>query len=164
MPLVKALKTFRGRYGMIRAGTSFNSDPRYAAALKKKGWLEVVEGGDEQPAPDEKKQPGPDKNRQVPQAPSRAGKDLAAGKGATLPPTGPLTSRAVLDTRRGSARPPAAGKGSKSRSLRADLQQPAKTSKTSGDGELATLAAGLAMQAEGGSSSSSEETENDADE
>jgi hypothetical protein len=134
MPLVKALKTFRGKYGMIRAGTTFNSDPRYAAALEKKGWLKTVGGGE--PEPLKPPEPKPGSNRNVPQAPGRAGKDSAAGKaGAALPPTAPLSNRAVLDTRKGSARPPAAGKGAPSRSLRADLPPPAKTSKPSGAGD-----------------------------
>lgn len=132
MPLVKALKTFRGKYGLIRTGTTFNSDPRYADQLKKKGWLEVV-GEGEQPA-EKPEDPKPSKNRNIPKAPARGGKDSAAGKGASLPPAAPLSSKAVLDTRRGSGRPPAAGKGSTSSSLRADLPPPAKTAKPSESG------------------------------
>jgi hypothetical protein len=65
---VRALKTFKGRYGSIKAGEKFNAEPGYVTSLnKRKGnpLVEVLNAQDE---------PGPKEDRNKGDAPSRAGK------------------------------------------------------------------------------------------
>lgn len=72
---VKALKTFQGRYGKIRAGETFNAEPGYVLALnKRKGFpmVEVLSKQDE---------PGPTKDRSKGEAPGRAGKEKPGDQG-----------------------------------------------------------------------------------
>jgi len=115
MPTVKALKSFRGRYGMIRAGSIFNCEPGYAESLRKNKLIEVIDG-----AADEKRQePGPEANRKKPDPPGRAGKDQPGEQGerrdATVPPLAgglALTSaslRADLASRKTTSTKSAAG-------------------------------------------------------
>ena len=104
----RALKTFHSRYGLIRAGTTFECAPDYFNALAKNKL--VAEG---KPA-----HPAPSKNRNVPEAPNRSGKDRAA-PGSTAPATG---------------QPPDSGKGVTSASLRADPRSPKKISGASARG------------------------------
>lgn len=72
MPLVKALKTFKGRYGYVQAGDTFNCEDAYFKALKANGLVEL----------DTKKtEPGPSRDRNIPQAPGRGGKEQPGGQG-----------------------------------------------------------------------------------
>lgn len=71
MPYVEALKTFKGRLGSVNKGDKFNCDEGYFKALKKNGLVKV--------AGNEPAEPGPTKDRNIPQAPGRAGKDQAGG-------------------------------------------------------------------------------------
>lgn len=112
--MVKALKTFSGKYGLIRAGTTFNSEPEYFKRLQKNG---LAVAADEQEKPGA---PGPSKNRNIPAAPGNGGKGEPGAKGQTTPGS--------------SGRPPDAGKGQKSASLRADLASRGKTSGKSASG------------------------------
>lgn len=111
---VRALKTFSGKFGLIREGTVFESDPGYFRALSKNGLAEEI--GDPAPTKPGEKEPGPDKNRDLQRPPNRAGKGVAPVKGGKSGVT---------------VRPLAAGKGGKSSSLRADLASHGKTSKLS---------------------------------
>lgn len=128
MPLTKALKSFRGRYGLIRAGTTFQCEPGYFAALEKKGWVQKVEDRDP---------PGPSDNRSVPAAPNQAGagdqgKASAAQGGEKSPSTGAMADtepEKITGRRRGG------GKALTSRSLRQDLRSPGKTATSSAAGE-----------------------------
>jgi hypothetical protein len=115
MPTAKALKSFRGRYGLVRAGSTFNCEPGYFSQLKKKGWVELAKD-QRDPAPDskDKNPPAPADNRDKGGAPGRAGKGAAGSKPATA-------TRTPRGGRKNTAAPPAAGKGSTSRSLRQDL-------------------------------------------
>lgn len=127
MPFAKALKSFRGRYGLIRAGTQFNCEPGYFAALEKKGWVQEVKGEKpKDPAPEKRREPAPDKNRKKPDAPNRAGKVGAAPGGVT---------HASIVKAKGSVRAPGAGKALTSRSLRADLPSKKTTSDESENGD-----------------------------
>lgn len=109
---VKALKTFRGRYGLIRTGTQFDCDPGYYRQLSRNGMVELVEST--KPA-----DPGPSENRDLEQAPNRAGKSTAGGQGKPPADTVP---------------PPAGGRAITSRSLRQDLASRRKTSTSSSGG------------------------------
>lgn len=92
---VRALATFNGRYGMIRAGTTFNAEPGYVKALNKHKGKPLVEVLSEQDA-DEKKAPGPGDNKSIPGAPSQGGKDKAGGVQAPSPAAGkPITSASL---------------------------------------------------------------------
>lgn len=82
MPEVRALRSFRGRYGHIRAGQTFTAEPNYAAQLQRNKLVVVV---------DESKDPGPSKDRSRPEAPHRGGKETP-GKGNPAQPTDPQQS------------------------------------------------------------------------
>lgn len=66
MPEVRALRSFKGRYGSIRAGQTFNCEPGYLVQLLRNK-LVIATGN-----PGE---PGPSKDRSIPEAPHRGGKD-----------------------------------------------------------------------------------------
>ncbi len=100
--LTRALKTFSGRYGMIRQGTVFNCEPGYFAQLVRRQMVEAV-----------KEPPGPGDNRNIPEAPNRATKPAPNKQGSD--PAG------KSDPAAGTVHPPAAGKATTSASLRADL-------------------------------------------
>lgn len=121
MPLVKALKSFKGKYGHIRAGMTFNPDPGYAREMQRKGWIEPVAEEEPGPGPQKKAPPAPDRNRNKPPAPSRAGKDQGGAK-RTPPP-----NKKGAGTSGDTEQPPAGGGPVTSRSLRADLHSSAKT-------------------------------------
>lgn len=122
MPLVKALKSFKGRYGHIRAGTTFNADPSYYRQLAAKGWVELApESKDKQPPG-----PGPGENRDKGGAPGRAGKGGAGGKPAAPNKPG---------SRKGTAPQRGAGGAVTSRSLRQDLASHENKSPPSDAGE-----------------------------
>jgi hypothetical protein len=110
--LAKALKTFNGKYGLIRAGQTFNCDPAYFAALLKNKLVVAAEGEDT---------PAPSSNRSIPAAPGKAdtGKGNPGGQankpGATVPP-------------------PGAGKALTSSSLRRDLASRGKPASKSVSG------------------------------
>lgn len=116
--LVRALKTFRGRYGLIRTGNEFECEPGYFRQLERNRMAERIEA--RTIASQERTPPGPADNKSVPAAPVVAGKTAPGGQGK---PPG-------TDT----APPQAGGKAVTSRSLRADLASRAKTSKASGAG------------------------------
>lgn len=82
MPEVLALKSFKGRYGQIRAGQQFNAEPGYAAQLKRNKLITFLGEADE---------PGPTKNRDKGDAPGRGGKE-GQGKGNPAKPTDPQPS------------------------------------------------------------------------
>jgi hypothetical protein len=65
---VRALKSFRGRYGDIKAGEKFNADPGYVTALNKRKDNPLVK------VLDDREEPGPSKDRNKGDAPGRAGK------------------------------------------------------------------------------------------
>jgi hypothetical protein len=112
MPEARALKTFHSRYGLIRAGTVFTCAPDYFKALAKNNLVAEEKPGE----------PGPSKNRNVPEAPGRSGKEPAA-PGKSAPGTG---------------QPPASGSGLTSASLRAGRASPKKTSPKSAGGAKKT--------------------------
>lgn len=134
----KALKTFRGKYGMIRAGSKFNCAPGYFAELKKLKMVTEWTGGkdakDDPPATDETardpldiRDPGPSENASIPEAPATAGKDQAA-------PSGQTTSSESAPTQSDTGRRRGAGRPLTSQSLRRDLQSRKKTSSESAPG------------------------------
>lgn len=93
MPYAVALRTFRGRYGFIQAGEKFNCEEGYFKQLAKNRLVELAKPGTEAPA-----DPGPSKDRNIPQAPGRGGNEAPGGQGnppaETTDPT--LTGGAVL--------------------------------------------------------------------
>lgn len=103
----RALKTFRGRYGIIRAGTVFQCEPGYFAALEKNK-LAIASDAKDAPA----RAPGPGENRNIPEAPRTAGKESPGEQGGKPGDTEP---------------PPDDGRARTSSSLRADLASRAKT-------------------------------------
>lgn len=77
----RAIKTFQSKYGLIRAGTTFQPDPGYARALERNKLVEILEGG------------GPGEDRQdksIPRAPHEkdTGKDQTGGDTARQPGDG----------------------------------------------------------------------------
>lgn len=112
---VRALRSFAGRYGHIRVGQIFSSAPNYAQDLMRNGLVEKV--GD----------PGPDKNRAIPEAPARAD----APPPVRPPPSEPTGKDGATAS---SERAPASGRGRTSSSLRADLASRRKTRKASDAG------------------------------
>lgn len=138
MPLTRALRTFKGRYGLIRAGTVFNCEPGYFAALEKQGFVKVET---------ERTPPGPGENRAIPAAPETAaagaggekrgvvdpGKAPAADQGGDTSQNPVILPRArgrkATDPRRGG------GKPLTSRSLRQDLPSAPRTSSESESGD-----------------------------
>lgn len=118
--LAVALKTFRGRYGLIRAGTTFNCAPAYFEALASNDppWVKLADA----PAAPIAPAPGPDKNRRIPEAPKRAGKSGAA----TATRGGKSKSENTGSSANPTEPPPAAGGPLTSRSLRRDLRSRAK--------------------------------------
>lgn len=132
MALKTALKTFRGRYGMIRTGTTFHPDPGYARKLEQKGWIRDATDAEKKgasPAPAKPEPgPGPKKDRAKPGAPNQAGK-AQGGTPDALPPNSVATG-----TSKSTGRRRAGGAGVTSRSLRADLPSAAKTSSESASG------------------------------
>lgn len=72
---VKALKTFQGRYGKIRAGEVFNAEPGYVVGLNKRKGHPLVQ------VLDERDEPGPAKDRNKGEAPGRAGKEHPGDQG-----------------------------------------------------------------------------------
>lgn len=114
MPLAKALRSFKGRYGHIRAGTTFNCAPGYYAALEKKGWVQLAKV----------EEPGPSDNRAIPGAPNKSGElepggEKDPGKAPAAP--GGDTSQNPGGTEpdaSNTADPPASGRTLTSRSLR----------------------------------------------
>lgn len=114
----RALKDFKGRYGMIRTGMIFECEPSYFKALAQNRMVEAVK---DQTTP--AMQPTPPLNRNIPEAPRTAGKETPDGQGKPPGDTAP---------------PPAAGPGITSRSLRQDLRSRRKTSERSAAGEPKT--------------------------
>lgn len=112
MPEVRALRSFKGRYGHIRAGQTFTAEPNYAAQLKRNK-LVVIVGGEGEKG----KEPAPSKNRDKGNAPARGGKDQT---GKDAPPTDP--------------RAPAAGQTITSASVQAGQASRPKTLPLSGAG------------------------------
>lgn len=110
MPEVRALKSFKGRYGHIRAGQTFTAEPNYAAQLMRNKLVVVTDATQE---------PGPSKDRDRKGAPGRGGKD-GEGKGSPVPPTDP--------------QPPAAGGAITSASVQAGRASRPKTLPLSGAG------------------------------
>lgn len=109
--LVRAIKSFAGRYGHIRVGQVFNGVPNYVDELLRLGLVKPVS------------EPAPADNRAIPAAPMRAAAPAAVGKdGATG-----TTERA-----------PAGGAVRTSSSLRADLASRRKTPKPSEPGATKT--------------------------
>lgn len=108
---VKALKSFDSKplRQHIRAGMTFNCEPRYAQELKKNKLVEIL-SAENDAGPGE---PGPSSNKRIPVAPS-TGKDL--GKGQT-PPAAPG----------GQGQDPTGGPEQKSASLPAGQVSRAKT-------------------------------------
>lgn len=94
---VRALKTFKGRYGSIKAGEKFNAEPGYVTALNKRKGNPMVQ------VLDERDEPGPKEDRNKGDAPGRAGKGNPGDQG-----------RAPVSD---SGQVPAAGTGITSRSL-----------------------------------------------
>lgn len=94
---VRALKTFKGRYGSIKAGEKFNAEPGYVTSLNKRNGNPMVQ------VLDERDEPGPSKDRSKGEAPGRAGKENPGDQGRAP----------VSDT----GQTPAAGTGITSRSL-----------------------------------------------
>lgn len=83
MPEVRALRSFTGRYGRIRTGQTFAAEPGYAAALKRNKLVEYTGKPGE---------PGPQKDRSIPEAPDRGGKDdKGTGRPAKSTAPQPLT-------------------------------------------------------------------------
>jgi hypothetical protein len=88
--LVRALKTFNGRYGKINKGQMFNAEPGYVQDLNKRKanpLVEVLEKSD-QPAP------GPSQDRSRGDAPRRSGKD----QGQAQPGPAPADTGAQSDS------------------------------------------------------------------
>lgn len=113
----RALKTFKGRYGLIRQGTVFECEPGYFKALAKNAMVEEAK-------PHEAAQViEPEKNRAIPRAPKPEKKDQP-----------PADSRKPPG---GTAPRTAAGRATTSHSLRADLASRKKTLIGSGAGEAA---------------------------
>lgn len=75
MPDVRALKSFKGRYGHIRAGQTFAAEPGYAKQLQRSKLAVIIE--------DDAKDPGPSQDRDRKEAPQRGGKE---GQGSGNPP------------------------------------------------------------------------------
>lgn len=117
---VRALRSFNGRYGHIRVGQIFSSAPNYAQDLMRNGLVELL------------KEPGPEKDRAIPEAPKRAEEPPPVRPPPTEPPSGKDGATAS------SERAPASGKGRTSSSLRADLASRRKTRKASEAGATAT--------------------------
>jgi hypothetical protein len=111
---VRALKTFTGRYGTIRAGTVFNCEPGYFQSLAKNN-LVTAEITKDAAA----RTPGPSKDRNIPEAPHRGGKENPGEQGQAPGVT---------------VRPLDVGAGQQSSSLRADLALQEKTSNRSAAG------------------------------
>lgn len=131
---VRALKSFNGRYGKIRAGNVFECEPSYFRALARNGLAKIeperaIDGQPQPEQPGEKKPPGPSEDRDLKKPPNTAGKDAPGDQRKPPGATGRRTG---------------GGPGVTSRSLRADLHSRGKTAKKSGDGDeeaAATLAA-----------------------
>lgn len=122
--LALALKSFRGRYGLIRAGTTFNCAPGYFEALLKNGWVKAADAPAAPPPA-----PTPSKNRQIPEAPKRAGKS-----GAATATRGGKSKSENTGSENPSAPPPVAGGPLTSRSLRRDLRSRVKIALGSASG------------------------------
>lgn len=73
----KAKKTFQSKYGLIRAGTTFQPEPGYARALERNGLIEILDA-DRKPAPGEQRE-----DKAIPRAPNEKspGKDSAPQPG-----------------------------------------------------------------------------------
>lgn len=110
MPEARALRTFKGRYGTIRAGSLFQAEPGYLAQLVKNKLAEAT--GDE---------PGPSKDRNIPEAPQKKGK----------PGKEPGEKEAIAPDTEQTA---GSGQGVTSASLQAGRASTKKTSKRSGAG------------------------------
>jgi hypothetical protein len=111
----RAVRSFAGRYGRIRAGMIFECEPGYFQALKRNGLVEKADENQPAQAPD----PSPPANRSKPAAPMKAGNAEPDGQGK--PP-------GATDPRKG------AGRTITSRSLRQDLRSRGTTSKSSDAG------------------------------
>lgn len=135
--LVKALKSFAGRYGHIRAGITFECEPHYFEALRRHRLVDAAPA-DATPDPGA---PGPQKNRNVPKAPLTPGKDGPGNQGGepgkqsapsqddgTAPPS--VSLRADLRSRQKTSRKSAVGVTSSSirRASRNDSEQPKEAS------------------------------------
>lgn len=130
MPLAKALKSFKGRYGHIRAGSTFNCEPGYFGQLIKKGWVELAKDQREpQPDSKDKPPPGPGDNRDKGGAPGKAGKG-EAGTGSK-----PAQKGQRAGGRKGTAAQRGGGQAVTSRSLRQDLRSQEQTPPSSENGE-----------------------------
>jgi hypothetical protein len=92
---VKALKTFDGREGFIRAGSEPNLSDGYARELARNGLVELLDPSEPGPAPENKQAKPAAPMRAAATRPGggkRPGKEPALGDGPVL---SPLSSRAV---------------------------------------------------------------------
>lgn len=120
---VRAVKTFQGRLGLIRAGTIFRPDPGYYAQLKKNGL--IVDATEEEmrraaieKQPGNPNKPGPGEQREdksIPGAPHR--KDQGKDQPGSVPQN-PGSEQAST---------PAAGEGPKSSASGPGQASPEKT-------------------------------------
>jgi len=80
----RALKTFQSKYGLIRAGTTFQPEPGYARALERNKLVEILDD-DRKPAPGEQRE-----DKSIPRAPHEkdAGKGQTGGDTARQPEDG----------------------------------------------------------------------------
>lgn len=108
---VTALASFRSRYGQIRKGQQFSAEPGYAKQLERNKLVKIKAEGE---------QPGPSKNRNIPEAPARGGKD-EQGQG------GPIEPKSDPQQKTG-------GQGITSASLQAGRVSAKKTSRKSAAG------------------------------
>jgi hypothetical protein len=108
---VRALKTFKGRHGKIRAGEKFNAEPGYVAQLVRNKLVQPTE-------PPNQDAPGPKKNRRIPAAPHEKEQDAPQGN-----------AEAGVKPASDSAEPGAAGKAITSASLGRDQASKPTTSK-----------------------------------
>lgn len=111
--LVRALKTFNGRYGKINKGQTFNAEPGYVKDLNKRKNNPLVEVL-------ERDEPGPSQDRNKGEAPQRSGKDTPPAGGAQVPA--------------GSEGQSGAGRGITSASLPVGRASTKTTSRASGSG------------------------------
>lgn len=129
--LTKALKSFRGRYGLIHAGTVFECETGYFQQLQRNGLAEAAAAGEKPKAG----APGPEKNRSVPAAPSVVKSPPPKPATPPAPESNSGKDATGEGTEKTSDLPPADGQASTSSSLRQALASRGRTSRKSEDGE-----------------------------
>jgi len=107
---VKALKSFQGRHGYIRAGQLVNLEDGYARDLAKNKLVELPAEGDGGPKPENRQAAGraPYRAARPGLAEAKPGREPKLGDGPTLTP---LSSRAAQA--RAKTTPPASARGGK---------------------------------------------------